>query len=323
MRNFTANSESLMNKTFSIVIPVYNRAAIVTSTLDSIAKQTYRPIHLILVDNNSSDNTLKILDEWKSTNETKDFKVTITSETVSGAAAARNKGLCFVKSEHMAFFDSDDTMRPTAVAEYIDAFTKYPNTDIVCCNALYHYLNGNTRLFYFRKGNILRNHIYHATLRTQGYAVRTEFFRRCGAWDNDVITWNDWETGIRLLLNDPCVISLGNTLVDIHMQESSITGLDFSSKAGEWEYALDKAEKVIAESSYKNKESLNRLIDYRRIVLSAHYKKEGNDKLARELYSQVMRHCKSDIRMRLIMPIVYRYVSIGGRGAATLIDGLI
>ena len=70
-----------MNKTFSIVIPVYNRAAIVANTLDSIAKQTYRPIHLILVDNNSSDNSLEILNQWKNANETDDFTVTVATES--------------------------------------------------------------------------------------------------------------------------------------------------------------------------------------------------------------------------------------------------
>lgn len=309
-----------MNKTFSIVIPVYNRAAIVANTLDSIAKQTYRPIHLILVDNNSSDNSLEILNQWKNVNETDDFTVTVATESLAGAAAARNKGLHYVDSNLLAFFDSDDTMRPTAIADYVEAFTKNPKADIVCCNALYHFINGKTRLFNFRNGDILRNHIYHATLRTQGYAVRTSFFKKCGAWDDNVMTWNDWETGIRLLLNDPCVVSLGKTLVDIFMQESSITGLDFSSKAGKWEVALDKAEKVITNSSHKQKKSLLRLIDYRRIILTAHYKKEGHAELANPLYTQVMQHSKADLCMRLLMPLVYHYTSIGGRGAATLID---
>ena len=312
-----------MNKTFSIVVPVYNRADIVATTLDSIAKQTYRPIHLILVDNNSSDNSLDILNQWKNVNEADDLTVTVTTETTPGAAAARNKGLHYVKSELLAFFDSDDTMRPTAIADYVEAFSKNPNADIVCCNALYHFINDKKRLFYFRNGDILRNHIYHATLRTQGYAVRTSFFKGCGAWDNNVMTWNDWETGIRLLLNKPCVVPLGKTLVDIYMQESSITGLDFSSKAGKWEYALDKAEKVIINSSNANKKSLLRLIDYRRIILAAHYKKEGHTELARTLYSDVLQSCKADLRMRLLMPIVYHYVSLGGRGAATLIDSLL
>lgn len=309
-----------MNKTFSIVIPIYNRAAIVANALDSIAKQTYRPIHLILVDNNSSDNTLEILYQWKNTNESDDFAVTIVTEAKPGAAAARNKGLSYVDSNLLAFFDSDDTMRPTAIADYVEAFTKNPKADIVCCNALYHFINGKTRLFHYRNGDILRNHIYHATLRTQGYAVRTSFFKNSGAWDDNVMTWNDWETGIRLLLNDPCVVPLGKTLVDIYMQESSITGLDFSSKAGKWEVALNKAEKVITNSSYKDKNSLLRLIDYRRIILAAHYKKEGHVKLANPLYSQVMQHNKADFRMRLLMPLVYHYTSMGGRGTATLID---
>ena len=82
-----------MKNSFSIVIPIYNRAGIVCQTLDSIKAQTYRPIHLILVDNNSSDNGLDVAQKWKNENESSDFKITIATQTIPGAAAARNKGV--------------------------------------------------------------------------------------------------------------------------------------------------------------------------------------------------------------------------------------
>ena len=70
--------------------------------------------------------TLEILNQWKNANETDDFTVTIATESLPGAAAARNKGLHYVDSNLLAFFDSDDTMRPTAIADYVEAFTKNP-----------------------------------------------------------------------------------------------------------------------------------------------------------------------------------------------------
>lgn len=309
-----------MKNCFSIVTPVYNRASIVTATLDSIIRQSYRPIHLIIVDNNSSDNTIEIISQWKQSNESDDFKITITSETYPGAAAARNKGLLSVESEYMAFFDSDDLMRNNAVEEYINAFTKSPDADIICSNSLYHFTNGQIREMHYRKGDLLHNHIYHATLRTQGYAVRTEFIKSCGGWDKDMPVWNDWELGIRLLLNSPRVKAIDKTLVDIYMQTDSITGLNFSHKAGQWEKALDKADRLISQSGRPDCVTLHRLIDYRRTVLAAHYLKENNPDLAHHLYDYVMLKTKTDVRMHLLMPFVYLYVSMGGRGAATLID---
>lgn len=309
-----------MKNSFSIVIPVFNRAEIVCHTLDSIKVQTYRPIHLILVDNNSSDNSLDVIQQWKNENESSDFKITITTETIPGAAAARNKGLELVDTPLMAFFDSDDFMRSDCIETYANTFSQNQDSEIVCSNSLYHFINGKTRLFHFRNGNVLHNHIYHAILKTAGFAIKTDYIRSCGTWDSSVLAWDDWELGIRLLLNSPKVISTNKTLTDIYMQPDSITGLDFSSKAGRWEYALNKADESIENSNRVDKKTLHRLIDYRRIVLAAHYLKEGRKDLANELYHSTICSIKNDKTMRILMPLVYRYVSLGGRGAATIID---
>ena len=320
MPNFTANLDSLMKDCFSIVVPVYNRASIVCKTLDSIARQSYRPLHLIIVDNNSTDDTLSVISQWKQQNESTDLRVTITTETSPGATSARNKGLRLVETEHMAFFDSDDEMRSNAIEEYVNAFAESPEADIVCSNSLYHFADGRTRLMRYRRGDLLHNHIYHATLRTQGYAVKTEFIRSVGGWDPQIMVWNDWELGIRMLLNAPVVKAIDKTLVDIYMQTESITGLGFSDKAGQWEISLDKADQVIDHSLRNDADTLHRLIHYRRIILAAHYLKEGNSDLAHQLYDKVMSATRRDARMHLLMPLVYLYTSMGGRGAATLID---
>ena len=53
---------------------------------------------------------------------------------------------------------------------------------------------------------------------------------------------------------------------------------------------------------------------------AAHYLKEGSSDLAHQLYDKVMSATRHDARMHLLMPLVYLYTSMGGRGAATLID---
>ncbi len=312
-----------MNEVFSIVIPVYNRASIVCRTLDSIKSQTYRPIHLILVDNNSSDNTMEVLQDWKSANETNNFIVNIIEEHTPGAASARNAGLKCVSTDKMLFFDSDDTMRPTLVERYIELFNNNPDAQIVYTKGMLHKIDGTQRTMKFATRNILRNHIFHAILRTHGYAVKTNYIRKIGRWNSSVGGWDDWELGIRLLLLNPQTAILNDTLVDIYAQEESITGISFSEKKGQWEYAMDIADHAIENSQRKDKISLHRLIDYRRVVLAAHYSKEGNHNVAKSLYSSTIEKNRNDWRMRLLMPIVFHYVRLGGRGAASIINYLI
>lgn len=312
-----------MNEGFSIVIPVYNRASIVSRTLDSIKSQTYRPIHLILVDNNSSDNTMEVLHDWKSANETDNFIVSIIEEHTPGAASARNAGLKYVCTDKMLFFDSDDTMRPSLIERYVELFNNNPNAQIVYTKGMLHKIDGTQRTMKFTTRNILRNHIFHAILRTLGYAVKTNYIRKIGGWNSTVGGWDDWELGIRLLLPEPQTAILNDTLVDIYAQEESITGISFSEKKGQWEYAMDIADHAIENSKRKDTVSLHRLIDYRRVVLAAHYSKEGNHNVAKSLYSSTIEKNRNDWRMRLLMPIVFHYVRFGGRGAASIINFLI
>ncbi|MDE5631667.1 MAG: glycosyltransferase, partial [Muribaculaceae bacterium] len=64
-----------MEKKLSIVIPVYNRGAVVGRTLQSIAAQTYRPLKVILVDNASADDTAAVLRAWQAEVSAPDFEV--------------------------------------------------------------------------------------------------------------------------------------------------------------------------------------------------------------------------------------------------------
>ncbi|MDE6528594.1 MAG: glycosyltransferase family 2 protein, partial [Muribaculaceae bacterium] len=97
----------------TIVVPVYNRAGIVERTLESIRQQSHRPLSVVLVDNNSTDNTPHVLRKWKSEVEAPDMQVTIVDEPVAGAPAARNRGLGLTTTPYVMFFDSDDIMTPT------------------------------------------------------------------------------------------------------------------------------------------------------------------------------------------------------------------
>lgn len=312
------NKTDCDSKTMSIVIPVYNRVGIVKHTLDSVAAQTWRPLHLILVDNASSDGTFDMLRDWKEKNETSEFTVTVIKENKAGASAARNTGLRMVKSEFTMFFDSDDTMHPTLVEEYMVAFDSPLNPDIVTCRCLLHRRSGRKfMLKYAKSGDILKRHLFHAVLRTQGYAAKTSLFHRVGGWTESLPVWNDLELGVRLLLQHPVLGRIDRVLVDTYQLDESITGVCFSSKAGLWEKSLDAIDDAIKIVSANEKtEALNRIVNYRRMLLAAIYAREGAHVEAKRLYSDVMSRAKCDIRQRILLPVIYHYSRLGGRGAA-------
>ena len=274
----------------SVVIPVYNRAELMLRTLDSVAAQTVLPDKLILVDNNSTDGTLEALQKWAAGRDW----VEVLQETKPGAAAARNAGLARVRSPYVMFFDSDDYMPPRHVEEVQRGLG---GKQLGIFDVRYQDLNGNMVLKPVRGGDLMRQHIFHAIVTTQRCVVATKL----AAWNEGLSGWDDIEFGIKILLQNPSVTRINlSEPPTIYAQEVSLTGTDFSSKAGEWERALDACEEALRGTPY------TRLIDYRRAILAGMYRREGRPDLARGL--------SRGLRLKLIE----RYVALGFRGVAQI-----
>jgi len=106
---------------FSIVIPTYNRADSVKATLDSCFEQTCSDIEIVVVDDGSSDNTLKVL------NSIDDNRLVVVSQENAGPAAARNHGMRVATGEYIAFLDSDDVWFPNFLSQADEALQQDAN----------------------------------------------------------------------------------------------------------------------------------------------------------------------------------------------------
>ena len=308
----------------SIVIPVFNRAEMVKATLESVKRQTHRPLHLVLVDNGSQDDTLQVLHAFKEEHENDDFKIDVVEEHTPGACAARNTGAKLVESEWLMFFDSDDTMDDCLVAKYVEKILQRKGeVDVVTTNVDFN-KNGRVSHAYFARKDFMENHIFHACLSTQRYIMRRSFFERAGGWNNEVKCWNDWELGIRILLQEPRVAVLEDGIfVHINVHDESITGVKYSHNHERREDAISIAVHVVESSQYVQKQRVVRLLKARRFVLAGLYLQEGQKKLAKELYAKAYTEIKGDRMLKLLAPLIYRYVGCGGRGIDRLIRAFI
>lgn len=308
----------------SVIIPVFNRAKIVPRTLLSVRCQTHRPIHLILVDNNSADNSLAVLQAFKQAEDCAGFRVTVLSEPAAGATVARNAGAREATGEWIMFFDSDDTMDDCLLAKYAAKVDElHGDVDIVNVRDDYS-ISGMKSHPYYPKDNFLVNHIFHSCFSTQRYMVRKSIFDAVGGWNEALRGWNDWELGIRLLLTQPRVALITDCVpVHVLLHRQSITGDDYSSRHGWWESAIDEAERAVRASAHPAKALLLKYIEARRIALAGLYRGEGEIDMANELYGQVYNRVRADKTMRWLYPLVYRYVAAGGKGASWAIKALV
>lgn len=113
----------------SILIPCYNVEAYLPQCLDSIIKQTYRNLQIVLVDDGSRDNTLSIAQEYAS----RDTRIEVYHQENQGVASTRNNLLDKVKGDYVLFVDSDDWIELDMV-EYLVGVAFEHNTEFVMCD---------------------------------------------------------------------------------------------------------------------------------------------------------------------------------------------
>jgi glycosyltransferase involved in cell wall biosynthesis len=93
----------------SVIVPVYNRAHLVTETVASILGQTYRNIEIILINDGSTDDSLKVIQTLQQ--EHPDV-IRIIDQENQGQIIARNQGIQQARGQYIAFLDSDDLWVP-------------------------------------------------------------------------------------------------------------------------------------------------------------------------------------------------------------------
>ena len=103
-----------MNSKVSIVVPIYNTEKYLKKCLDSIINQTYENLEIILVDDGSTDNSGKIIDDYAK----KDSRIKAIHQKNAGQSTARNNGIKKATGKYISFIDGDDEIKPTFGGHY-------------------------------------------------------------------------------------------------------------------------------------------------------------------------------------------------------------
>lgn len=110
---------------FSIITVAFNAEKTISRTLKSVNEQSYRDFEHIIIDGASSDNTLTLLDEYKS-----DRQIVI-SEPDNGIYDAMNKGVSVAKGTYILFLNSDDQLKSPQTLESLAALS-LDQCDVIC-----------------------------------------------------------------------------------------------------------------------------------------------------------------------------------------------
>ena len=108
----------------SIITPAYNQAAWLPDCLESVARQTYRPLEHIVVDDGSTDSTPQILEQSSA-------PVKWVRQENAGQSAALNRAISMAQGDVIGWLNSDDAyFDVTAVAAAVEAFRRHPKVDV-------------------------------------------------------------------------------------------------------------------------------------------------------------------------------------------------
>ena len=134
-----------MNNLVTIITPSYNSSRFISQTIASVIQQTYKNWEMLIIDDDSSDNSLEIINEYLE----KDKRIKlIRLKKNSGPAMARNEGIKAAKGKYIAFLDSDDMWLPTKLERQISFMER---NKLAITYSSYYTINENGKRINLRK----------------------------------------------------------------------------------------------------------------------------------------------------------------------------
>lgn len=106
-------------KLLSIIVPVYNIAHYLDRCVESLVRQSWSNLEILLIDDGSTDDSGKLCDAWAD----QDARVRVVHEENHGQAAAKNQGIALAKGDYIGFVDADDWLDPNMYAHLIREMT--------------------------------------------------------------------------------------------------------------------------------------------------------------------------------------------------------
>ena len=114
----------IQQKKSSVIIPNYNYAQYIGHAIESVLRQSYQNIELIVINNGSTDNSLDVL-------QTFNKDIILIDQPNLGQSGARNSGLRKATGEYIAFLDADDVWEPSKLEKQVPLLTE--GTQLVYC----------------------------------------------------------------------------------------------------------------------------------------------------------------------------------------------
>ncbi|WP_243472610.1 glycosyltransferase family 2 protein [Winogradskyella sp. MH6] len=257
---------------FSVVIPLYNKANYIASTLKSVLDQTFTDYEVIIVDDGSKDESVKVVETFT------DPRIKLIQQPNKGASVARANGIKTANGKYIALLDADDVWKPnhlSALKETIDCF---PYAVLYCTNynikrskdfttpAVFNFKYKSEPLIIedFFRANVI-NYIPSSS----SSSFKKEDYFKIDGYKEELKTGQDIDLWVQFALFGRVAFNPKVTMVYNFFDTSSLSNRDYNDSRYEF------------INSYKNEEqknpSLKFYMDINRHALAIRYKLLGSD----------------------------------------------
>lgn len=246
----------------SIIMPIYNAEIYLNISINSVLKQTYNNIELILIDDGSTDNSLKICEKYAS----RDNRVKLFSQENKGVVATRKKGICEATGDFVAWVDADDWIE----ADYIEQLMTLQNESKAQIVAVAHYHDiGNNSV---KVKNGIKNGVYDVdglidTMLYNGkfyeYGIGPHLYTKL--FDTEIIKEAQRDIPENIFAGDDAAITYTSILKCCKIHISDIAGYHYVQNPGsitkvEYSNEYSRVQELIEylESTFKKNKVWNR-----------------------------------------------------------------
>jgi glycosyltransferase involved in cell wall biosynthesis len=179
---------------FSVVIPTFNRAHMVTRAVESVLTQKFTDYECIVVDDGSTDDTSQVLSPYIN-------KIKYIYIPHGGVSTARNRGIQQAQGEWIAFLDSDDMWLPRKLAAQYEYIQVHPDIYIHQTDELW--IRNGKRVNPMKKHQKKEGHIFEDCLHLclvspSAVVVHRSVFERVGMFDERMPACEDYDLWLRV-----------------------------------------------------------------------------------------------------------------------------
>jgi glycosyltransferase involved in cell wall biosynthesis len=191
----------------SVIIPTYNRRAMVREAVASVLAQREVDCELIVIDDGSSDGTAEELALIAALDApAAGVAMSMQYQPNRGVSAARNTGVRAARADLVAFLDSDDLWAPDKLKHQVSFMRNNPACQIAQTGELW--MRGGRRVnpsrrHQKRSGNIFRDSLRTCLISPSAVIMRTALFRAMGGFDESLIAAEDYDLWLRISRDYP------------------------------------------------------------------------------------------------------------------------